>query len=166
MKSMEQKPRDLWEEAEILFRQELGERKRIIFEAQSKGRIVTSKDMIDSFQHTSNQTSKKYGIYKAKVGDKELFEFNIGRIPTRLDMLFQMLDSTRSFAPEMTGVVWTTSRMLCNCCFINKEACDSLSGWIPTKPTRKSPPPGVVRPLKQPRRRPRVKRWGASPPKP
>lgn len=125
-------PHDLWEKAKQQLRNDIGEREWKAFTMQSaQGGYISIPETIKSLKAAGSQASAKYAKHKVKTSSgKELFEYNIGRILTRLDMMFQMVDSTMSYAPEMASVVWTAFRMLFNCFLIHKEACEFLSGAV------------------------------------
>ncbi|KAK0615489.1 putative ankyrin repeat protein [Lasiodiplodia hormozganensis] len=125
-------PHDLWEEARKQLRKDLGEGEWKTFTMQSaQGGAITISETMESLKAARDDANTKYATHKVKTSSgKELFEYNIGRILTRLDMMFQMVDSTMSYAPEMASVVWTAFRMLFNCFLIHKEACEFLSGAV------------------------------------
>lgn len=125
-------PHDLWEKAKKQLRKDLGEGEWKTFTMQSaQGGAITISETMQSLKVASDDAKTKYATHKVKTSSgRELFEYNIGRILTRLDMMFQMVDSTMSYAPEMASVVWTAFRMLFNCFLIHKEACEFLSGAV------------------------------------
>ncbi|KAF4544367.1 Ankyrin domain protein [Lasiodiplodia theobromae] len=125
-------PHDLWEEAKQQLRRDLGEEEWKTFTMQSGqgGNITISKTM-QSLKAARDQATAKYATHKVMTsGGTELFQYNIGRILTRLDMMCQMVDSTMSYAPEMASVVWTGFRMIFSCFLIHKEACEFLSNAV------------------------------------
>ncbi|KAB2570628.1 Ankyrin-1 [Lasiodiplodia theobromae] len=124
--------RDLWEEAKAQLKNDLGDGEWKTFTMQSEhGEAVKIQDIIQSLKATGNQARNKYGTHKVKTsGGKELFEYNIGRILTRLEMMFQMVDSTMSFAPQLASVVWTAFRMLFKGFLIQKDTCEFLSSAV------------------------------------
>ncbi|KAF9641148.1 ankyrin domain protein [Lasiodiplodia theobromae] len=124
--------RDLWEEAKAQLKDDLGDGEWKTFTMQFEhGEAVKIEDTIQSLKATGNQARNKYRTHKVKTsGGKELFEYNIRRILTRLEMMFQMVDSTMSFAPQLASVVWTAFRMLFKCFLIHKDACEFLSSAV------------------------------------
>ena len=110
----------LWEEAQLIFYNDIGEDK-----AEKLRDTTTLQDTIKNLKTSQTRVSKEYGTHSIKMHGKSM-EFNIGKIMQRLELLLQVGDTAMNFAPEALSLVWAAFRMIFTGFLIDQETCQLL----------------------------------------
>ena len=103
-------PDRFWEEARDIFYQDLGQAKRANLDDTTR-----LEDTLASLKLAQSKVSNEYGTHTMRVGNKE-FNFRIGRIMKRLELMLRVGDAAMQFGPETVSLVWSAFRMVFTVC--------------------------------------------------